>query len=77
MLRRSTRLSRLLTLVALVALIVCLVVAASAVANSSATPFAIEPGSFHIVPSSTQAGAHADLVTTFNFAHEPNAEENT
>ncbi len=50
---------------------------AGALANPSSHPFAIEPGSFHITPSSTQAGAHADLVTTFNFEHEANAEENT
>jgi hypothetical protein len=31
--------------------------------------FAIEPGSFHIVPSTLQAGAHEDLVTSFDFDH--------
>ncbi len=53
-------------------------------------PFAIEPGSFHIaatVPSPEgpekppvpdyQAGAHADLTTTFNFEYEVNGEEAT
>ncbi|HWY89441.1 MAG TPA: hypothetical protein VNY31_02110 [Solirubrobacteraceae bacterium] len=40
-------------------------------------PFAIEPGSFHIVPSTSQAGAHEDLTTTFNFDHAVNAEEKT
>jgi hypothetical protein len=51
--------------------------AGPAAANPSETPFAIEPGSFHITPSSSQAGAHADLVTHFNFNHEANEEENT
>ena len=35
-------------------------------------PFAILPGSFHIVPSLLQAGAHEDLTTTFDFGHGEN-----
>ena len=41
----------------------------SAMAKPSEHPFEIVPGSFHITPSTTQAGAHADLTTTFDFAH--------
>jgi hypothetical protein len=54
-----------------------LLLAAPAAANPSSHPFAVEPGTFHIVPSTTQAGAHSDLTTTFNFEHEANEEENT
>src|ERR1700751_5962119 len=66
-----------LAFTALVALMVVLVSAAPVAANPSEMSFEIEPGSFHITPSTLQAGAHADLITTFNFAHEPNGEENT
>jgi hypothetical protein len=38
-------------------------------AMPSSEPFEIVPGSFHFVPSSTQAGAHADLKLSFDFAH--------
>jgi hypothetical protein len=38
-------------------------------------PFAIEPGSFHVTASSYQAGAHANLTTTFTFDHAPVPEE--
>jgi hypothetical protein len=40
-----------------------------AFAAPSALPFAIEPGSFHIVSSTGQAGAHENLTTTFELAH--------
>ncbi len=33
-------------------------------------PFEIVPGSFSFTPSSLQAGAHGDWVTSFDFAHE-------
>ncbi len=33
-------------------------------------PFEIVPGSFSFVSGSTQAGAHSDWVTSFDFAHE-------
>ncbi len=36
----------------------------------SSEPFAIVPGSFQIVPSTTQAAAHENLTTSFDFAHE-------
>jgi hypothetical protein len=42
----------------------------SAQARPSEHPFEIVPGSFHFVPSSDQAGAHSDWVTSFEFAHE-------
>ncbi|HWY19439.1 MAG TPA: hypothetical protein VNY27_12100 [Solirubrobacteraceae bacterium] len=45
---------------------------AVALAKPSAEPFEIVPGSFRFVPSSLQAGAHADWVTSFDFAHDPN-----
>jgi hypothetical protein len=58
----------------LMALAICLVlalaVAASALAEISAHPFEITPGSFHFTPSSLGAGAHANWVTSFDFAHE-------
>jgi len=41
------------------------------VAKPSEHPFEIVPGSFSFVPSSFRAGAHADWVTSFDFAHEP------
>jgi hypothetical protein len=54
------------------------VVPAGAVASPRIVhPFAIEPGSFHVTASSYQAGAHADLTTTFNFEYEVNGEEAT
>ena len=50
--------------------IASLALAGSAFAEPSEEPFEIIPGSFHIVTSSTQAGAHADLTTSFDFPHE-------
>ena len=44
-------------------------VAGSAVAEPSKEPFEIKPGSFHIVPSTTEAAAHENLTTEFDFAH--------
>ncbi len=41
-------------------------------AYPSEHPFEIVPGSFSFVPSSSQAGAHADWVTSLDFAHEAN-----
>jgi hypothetical protein len=41
-----------------------------AVARPSEHPFEIVPGSFHFTPSNDRAGAHADWVTSFDFAHE-------
>jgi hypothetical protein len=50
----------------------CLSLAGSAgAAPSSEHPFEIVPGSFHFTPSTDQAGAHADWITSFDFAHEP------
>ncbi len=55
------------------ALGVCLLVAgilsAGAEAVPSPNPFALIPGSFQVVPSTTEAGAHEDLTVTFDFAH--------
>ncbi len=59
---------RLAVLCAGACLLVALVpVAARAVPSEE--PFAIVPGSFHMVPSIDQAAAHEDLVTSFDFAH--------
>ncbi len=63
--------------VGLVALGVCVVLgcgglAGVAGARPSEHPFGIVPGSFHFVPSSLQAGAHADWLTSFAF--EPEGE---
>ena len=57
-------------LVACLALLACLVFAGSAAAAPSSTPFALEPGSFHVSTSTSQAAAHADLTVAFDFAHE-------
>jgi hypothetical protein len=43
---------------------------AVSIAQPSEQPFEIVPGSFHITPSTDQAGAHEDLTTTFDFAHD-------
>jgi hypothetical protein len=51
------------------ALIACLLLAAGVAAAPSEHPFEIVPGSFTLVPSTFQAGAHEDLTTTFDFAH--------
>lgn len=52
---------------------VCLLAAtalpAGALGMPSPKPFEIEPGSFHMTPSTSQAGAHEDLTTSFDFAH--------
>jgi hypothetical protein len=54
---------------------VCLALACTspslAQAQPSEHPFEIIPGSFHFAPAATQAGEHADWVTSFDFAHEP------
>ncbi len=50
--------------------IASLLFAVSAVAKVNETrPFEIKPGSFHFTPSTVQAGAHKNLTTTFDFAH--------
>jgi hypothetical protein len=58
--------------VGLCAAIACLQLLASAPAGAqpSEHPFEIVPGSFHFAPSRSQAGAHADWVTSFDIAHE-------
>jgi hypothetical protein len=43
--------------------------AGPAAAQPSEHPFEIVPGSFHFTPSTTQAAAHSDWVTSFDFAH--------
>jgi hypothetical protein len=58
----------ILTLV--VSLLALLALAGSAQAKPSEHPFEIVPGSFSFAPTSSRAGAHADWVTSLDFAHE-------
>ncbi len=62
--------SRFVILAPLLTLLACLALAGSAVAMPSEHPFEIEPGSFHVSTSTSQAAAHADLTVSFDFAHE-------
>jgi len=55
-------------------LVAALVLSAGAAATPELAPFKIVPHSFHIVPSTSQAGAHADWSTTFDFEHNSSAE---
>ncbi len=64
------------TLTPLLVLLAGLVFVASAAAEPSEHPFEIIPGSFHFTTSSPQAGAHADWVTSFGFAHEEGGVNN-
>jgi hypothetical protein len=50
-------------------LLVAVVSPVAAQGMPSTEPFAIEPGSFHVVPSTDRAAAHEDLATSFDFAH--------
>ena len=43
-------------------------------AEPSVHLFEVVPGSFHVTPSTTQAGAHENLVVAFDFAHEAGGE---
>lgn len=47
----------------------CALIAPGARAEPSEAPFELLPESFHVVTSSPQAGAHADLTTSFDIAH--------
>jgi hypothetical protein len=47
------------------------VFAGTAAAEPSEQPFEIVPGSFHVMTSTDQAGAHENLTTSFDFAHNP------
>jgi hypothetical protein len=67
--RMPTRLPLALVQVALVAASAMAFAAGPALAMPSQEPFEILPGSFTMVPSTTQAGAHENLTTTFDFAH--------
>jgi hypothetical protein len=68
---RSTALlgGRVAALCASACLLAAVAVPATARAVPSEEPFAILPGSFQMVPSTEQAAAHEDLVTSFDFAH--------
>ncbi len=62
--------SHLRLLVLSACLLVVGVLPGVAQARPSEHPFEIVPGSFSFAPSTLQAGAHADWVTSFDFAHE-------
>jgi hypothetical protein len=64
--RARVRAIGLATTAALAALVVS---ASPAVAEPSKHPFEIVPSSFRVTPSTLQAGAHANLTTSFDFAH--------
>ena len=49
----------------------------AAQAQPSPHPFEIVSGSFHVTPSTDQAGAHENLTVAFDFAHEQNKHERT
>jgi hypothetical protein len=66
--RRGVRCSGLIVIGLTVTLLV--VGASVSIAVPSQEPFAIEPGSFHITPSTYQAGAHANWTLTFDIAHD-------
>jgi hypothetical protein len=42
----------------------------AAAAPDAEHPFELVPGSFHLTPSTQQAGAHENLTTSFDFAHD-------
>jgi hypothetical protein len=65
------RTTRKLLLLPAVAGLVMLVLAGSAAAFPSTKPFEIVPGSFSVTASTDRAGAHEDLTTSLDFAHEP------
>jgi hypothetical protein len=48
---------------------------AAATAQPSEHPFELVSGSFHIAPSTSPAAAHADLTTSFDFAHQETGKE--
>lgn len=64
------RISGKLYLSLLVAGVALFALVGLASAEPSEHPFEIVPGSFSFVPSSDGAGAHANWVTSFDFAHE-------
>ena len=66
---------RRLLAAAVSAVALALWIATPALAAPSAHPFEIERGSFKIIPSTDQGGAHEDLTTEFNFEHSGSAGE--
>ncbi len=57
-------------------LLAWLALAGSAAAEPSGGPLEILPGTFQVAPSTDAAGAHENLVTSFNLAHEVSGGEN-
>jgi hypothetical protein len=66
-----SRASRAGLLASVVALLMAVAPSVSQ-ARPSEEPFEIIPNSFHVTPSTYQAGAHEDLTTEFDFAHDKN-----
>jgi hypothetical protein len=67
---------RLFALLCAVCTLVSLSVVGEALAKPSEYPFEIVPGSFQMIPSTRQAGAHEDLTTNVDFAHNGAGESN-
>ncbi len=67
---RYRRVSVRASVLGAVVVFVCLLSGGSVWARPSVEPFGIVPGSFGVVPSTLQAGAHADLTFSFDFFHE-------
>jgi hypothetical protein len=75
--RRDThRFTRRLALLLAGFVLLLLGLAVPAGAIPSEKPFEIFPGSFRFVPSTLQAGAHEDLRTSFDFAHNASGHTN-
>ena len=70
----TTAPKRLVTFVLGACLLAWAILPTGAAAIPSNHPFEIIPGSFQINPSTNQAGAHEDLVTHFDFAHNPEGQ---
>jgi hypothetical protein len=69
------RLTLKLSLVLAAAGVVAFVLTGTAFAEPSASPFEIVSGSFQVTPSTTQAAAHEDLTTSFDFAHNESGKD--
>jgi hypothetical protein len=70
------RLRIAIPLLAVLCVLLACVLPAAASAAPSEHPFEIVPGSFHFTPTGDQAAAHANWVTSFDFAHEASSGAN-
>ena len=59
-----------------VCLLMAVLLPTAALAEPSEHPFEIVPGSFHFEPTSDQAAAHANWVTSYDLAHVESGPEN-